>query len=56
MIRWLILLCVLIISAGIIGFGETSAFTEVIAKWIYFTTTILLIIALVVRDMMHKEV
>ena len=55
MIRWLFLLGIIFISAGVVGFAETSAFTGVIAKSVYFFATILLIIALFIRDVYRKE-
>ena len=55
MIRWLLLISALFISAFMVGFGEMDASTEMIAKAIYFTTTILLVTGLLVRDVQRKE-
>ncbi len=55
MIRWILLLSLLIISAAIIGFGEPGPAIEGVAKSVYFTVTILLIFSLLLRDIRRKK-
>jgi len=56
MIKWLLLLSMLVISAAIVGFGETGDYIEQIAKSVYFMAAILFVILLLIRDARHKEI
>lgn len=56
MIRWITLLGLLIISAAFIGFGDHEPAIEQVAKSVYFTVTILLVVSLILRDVRRKQV